>query len=588
MAVDRPRREAGLGQVNAAPPAPAAAAPRTRALWWLWLGTCLLLMGLAHGNLESTDTAVTMQGARALWLRGDSGLLRASDGGEWLAETMLADYIVAAAPNGMGRTGADGRHQYVWFPIGHLYALVPFVALGEWLAQVFPGVEGEYRRRTGDAFYHEGQFVLDQAAIALLLPPLVGATTLVLLWLIARALGCGERQCLLVAATIVFGTQCLATARETISNGCGLVFLLAAVLVAVRAQFAAPSRRALVAAGLAAGAAVLCRYQQAAMLVPLGLLLGVAAWRRRRLGELAWFGLGGLPLAVLLLAVNHARFADPTVTGYPPLGTWAFNYPIWLGLPRMLIAASKGILWLSPLLWVVLPALVRRSVPVPLRWFAIAALALPMAMFSMLTGGWQSGQCWGSRYVTDGIVLASVLVLAGTRPWQRWPRAFWLTTGLGLLVNVTGIVAPVRGHAQLAAQATVALYEGELARGAIAPHDLAAVRVDLPDHFYMEWWASVLHANWRYAAQSLRGAWEDPAGRPRNGVEHTIGPVFAITSADPAHGAAPGHWEDRAGRHLGSKFWGDLLGVPWWLLLLPVLVAAATMLSIGWRRLSRD
>ena len=41
-----------------------------------WFALFLGLATCAHGTLESTDSAMTLQAARALWLRGDSGLQR--------------------------------------------------------------------------------------------------------------------------------------------------------------------------------------------------------------------------------------------------------------------------------------------------------------------------------------------------------------------------------------------------------------------------------------------------------------------------------------------------------------------------------
>jgi len=569
--------------------------PRLPWRLWLrcWLGCWLLFVCIAHGNLESTDTTVTMQGARALWLRGDSGLLRSGDGAQWLAEGLLADHIVAKAPNGMGKTGRDGRHQYVWFPIGHLGVLVPFVAIGGWLERAFPGVEQRYRELARDpglppyalAFMDaEGQFVLEQGAIAVLLPPAVGATTILLLWLIARTLGCSDRQALLVALATMFGTQCLATARETISNGCGMVFLLGAVLAMLRCHAGAATARTLWLGGTAAGAAVLCRYQQAVLLLPIAVVIALACRRQRRPRQLLAFALGGAPFLLLWLVVNQARFGSPFVTGYPPLPTYA----PWLGVPRMLFAASKGILWLSPLLWLAVPLALRRAQVPVLRWFVGVVFGGSVAMFASMGGGWQSGQCWGSRYVTDAIVVLVAFTLAQARPWQRWPRTFRALLAAGVFVNLTGVVAPVRGHAQLATQATLAWHEQALARGEIGEGDLAAVRVDPPDRFYQEWRYSVLLANWRYAWQSLRGGFERADGHAANGAAATIGAVFGVTSDVPEYIVGPVHWEDRAFRHLAWKFWGDLLGVPWWALLLPPLAAGSALLWAGWRRLSKD
>ena len=71
---------------------PANARSPRRTLGWLWLAALLLFLGTAHGNLESTDSGLTMHAARALWLRGDSGFLPPGQG-EWLGERLAVEYI---------------------------------------------------------------------------------------------------------------------------------------------------------------------------------------------------------------------------------------------------------------------------------------------------------------------------------------------------------------------------------------------------------------------------------------------------------------------------------------------------------------
>lgn len=562
---------------------------RTRrgALVRLWAGAFFLLLCLAHGNLETPDSAFTMNAARALWLRGDAGLLRAEDGGGWLAERLAAGWIAQHGGASYGRTGLDGRHQYVWFPHGHVWLMVPAVAVGEVLARWFPAAEERYRARCPEPdgrVYAEGQLVWHQGAAALLLPAAAGATTLLLLFLLARALGGTDREALLSASVTGFATQCFPLFRETLSDGPGLALLLAALLVAVRAFEGAAGPRLLLLGGLAAGAAVLVRYQHAFPVLALALAVALAARRQRRWSLLGMLALGGLPAAVALFGTNWLRFGDPLDTGYPPFATW-FDYPPWLGLPKLLFAAGKGILWFSPLLWLALPLAARRAnVPV-LRWLCWTLLLIPLLLFSA-TSGWQSGQCWGARYVTPGVVAFLALLLPQARPWRRWPRTFGALVGLGLLVNVTSLLAPTHGHNQLAGQAVRALYAQAVARGELSQAEFAAL--DEADHYFFLPRFSPLHAHWTYAAQALTGAFEDEAGRPRVGSQHTIGPLFGVHSEDPGHTLAPIHWEDRGFRHLWFRFWGELLGVPWWLLLLPPLAAGTALLRAGWRRLSRD
>ena len=567
-------------------PAPSRVAWRT--LVQAWLGLFLLFAAFAHGNLETTDSAMTMHAARALWLRGDSGLLPSGQGAQWLAEGVIADEIARhegePAPR-YGKKGRDGTRRYVWFPMGHLCLMVPCVVAGEALARAFPAVEERYRAVAGDNYLF-GQFTLDQACVAMVLPAASGATIGVLLFLIALALGCQPSRAALCSVAILFGSQCFALGRETLSDGPGLAFLLGALLAVVRANAGDLRRSTLVLGGVAAGLAVLTRYPHGLLVPPLALAMVLALRQRGRTASFGWFALGGLPLALLLCAVNYARYGSISDTGYPPFTSW-FNYPLWFGVSKLLIAAGKGILWLSPMLWLALPAAARRSRPLALRWLAWTLFAIPMVLFGM-TNGWQSGQCWGARYVTPAVVAMLALVLPQTEPWRHRPRTFWALLVLGFGLAVTSLVAPTRGAQQLAAQGVEAMYANRLAEGRITAADFASAKDDPADHFSFQPRFSPIHVHWHYALRSATGGFEDGAGRPRDGAEFTIEPLFGIRSTEPAYGRAPSHWEDRGGRHLWFCFWGALLGVPSWLLLLIPLVPAVALLWAVRRGLSKN
>ncbi|MGE3172833.1 MAG: hypothetical protein AB7O97_09405 [Planctomycetota bacterium] len=570
---------------QASAPGPDATARARGAGWRLGLGCWLLLLCVAHGNLESIDSGFTMQGARALWTRGDSGLLLPGDGAATPGEGLAAAHIAGNSGQSFGMTGKDGRHQYVWFPMGHLWLMVPPVALGEHLQRAFPAIEARYKERAGPT-YQRSELVLDQAMVALLLPSLFGATTILLLMAIARALGSTAREALGVAFAIAFTTQCFPLLRETLSDGPGLTLLLTGLWAAVRAGAGAARPGDLVLGGLAAGFAVLVRYQHAFPVVVLAVAVALAARRHRRWPWLWCFAAGGAPMAALLFTVNWLRFGNPMSTGYLP-ADWFDTMP-WIGLPKILLAAGKGILWFSPLLWIAAWAALRRRERPPFAhgWLAWTLLWVPLLMFAS-TNGWQSGQCWGVRYVTGGVVAFQVLVLPQLRPWRRWPRAFAALLVLGALVNVTSLVAPTRGYAQLADQGVRAQFEQAFAAGEVSAADLAAVRADSAGMYFVLPRFSPLHANWSYARQVLAGAFEDEHQRPVHGAAHTIEPLFSVTSADPQLGLAPIWWEDRGFRWWWWVMWGELLGLPGWLLLLPPLVAGGALVRAGWRRLSR-
>jgi hypothetical protein len=530
--------------------------------WWhwcaLWLATFAAFAAVAHGNLETTDAGFTMQAARGLWQRGDSGLRTAAQGGEVPGETAGADYLR------QGKSGKVGLHDlaYPWFPVGHVWLLVPLVAMGEPLDRALAAADATFRERVargahdqGTTSIIQGRPIGTQGLISLLLPPACAASTLLLLLQLARTLGANRRAAAITALSILFATQGFAFGRETLSDGPGLTFLLGALLAVVAVQRGKGSVRSSLLGGLAAGAAVLLRYQNAALLIAVGVVLVGACWRQRRWRNFGAFTCGVLPAAALLLAVDYARFGDPFDTGYPKVDDWLVQ-PMWLGATKILFAAGRGVAWFSPLVWLALPcALSRRAGP--LRWLGWALFMFPLSFFA-LANGWQGGQCWAARYVTHGLVALLVLTLPHSQPWRRWPKAWLLLVLLGLFVNVTSVVAPVRGVRQLSAQAVAA-------SGAVG--DEADITSWQPRY-------SPLWVNWRYAFASHVGGFEDEHGHPRNGSAHTIEALFGVVATAPAQALAPIRWEDRCGRHLWWRFWGDLLGIASWALLLPCLLGA--------------
>ena len=668
-----------------------------RQLVLLWFGAWLLFVSFAHGNLETLDAAMTMNASRALLHRGDAGLLRAADGGQWFAEQVAAQYIADESGESYGKTGEDGKHQYVWFPHGHVWLMVPFVALGKQLSAWLPDVEARYLAHLAGPDPHaeaimraEGQFVVEQGVVALGIPAAFGASTVVLLFLLARLFatrqavarlqdgrwpqrptpattkprmtagdvgdggearqaaktgqaaddnaaldestpaaqaidrskdsveasqrkpggangaqagatakaapaalespdptatvqGHSDRHALLATATIALATQCFPLTRETLSDGPGLTLLLAALLVTVRAHFGETRAWVSLLGGAAAGAAVLTRYQHAFAILVMFAVVALAAVRQRRLTPVLWFAAGGLPFAALLFGTNYLRFGDLADTGYPPASTW-FNYPTHLGVTKLLIAAGKGVLWFSPIVWLAVPlALRRRHVP-QLLWLAWALLAIPMLMFGS-TSGWQSGQCWGARYVTAGIVTFLAIVLPQAKPWQRWPKAFAVVVAAGLLVNATSLLAPTHGHMQLAGQAVESFYTQQVQRGELAAEEL--VHLDEADHFFFMPQFSPLHANWTYALLSMRGQLEDETGQRRDGSSNNIEPLFGVSATQDSLALGPLHWEDRGFRHLWFRFWGELLEVPWWGLLIATLLPGLLLMSLFVRGVMR-
>lgn len=548
---------------------------RWRVYVFAWLATFFGFVAVAHGNFETTDAGFTMHSARALWTRGDSGLRRPDQGAELPGEALGALWIHVHEAGGQRSNGAVGTNglAYPWFPMGHVWLLVPFAAAGDALRAALPAVEQAYRAveapgaTDAQLLQHEaylsGSPVLMQGPIALLVPAACIATTALLLFLLARALGAVPRDALLSTSAIVLGTQCFALGRETLSDGPGLTFFVAALLGTVRLCTSGSSARTAVLTGAAAGAAVLLRYQTAFAVIALAIALTIVCRRARRWRDLVLFALGGAPALVLMLAVDHARFGNPFDTGYPKVSQW-LEQPIWLGTLKILFAAGRGIMWFSPLLWLALPVAACAREPVRWRWLAWVLFLTPVLFFAT-ANGWQGGSCWSVRYVTPGVVALLAFVLPQAAPWRRWPRTWWLLVTTGVLVNVTSVVAPVRGVIQLAAQAA------------------SASGIDGVTDNLLSWHPryTPLLANWRYAVASCCSDFEDAQQHPRADAR-AIETVFGVVPREPMQARGPDRWEDRAGRHLWWRFWGELLAVPWWALLLPVagLAAACALLAV--------
>lgn len=558
-----------------------------------WLGAFLLFAAVAHGNFESTDAGFTMHAARNLWHRGDSALLTEAQGGELLGERVGAQDIVdhqrhedaGTGPRRHGKVGVDGR-AYIWFPMGHVFLLVPFVPLAAAIERALPDADERLARAAAGYVptVVEGTPVVLEGLIALLLPSVCMATSILLLYRIARELGASGRDAVIAALAIACTTQAFALGREQLSDGPGLTLLLAALWPVVRLHAGRGGAALAFAAGAMGGAAVLVRYQSAFAVAAFAAVLALAAFRRRSAAPLSGFVLGGAPFLAVFLLVNWARFGNPLDTGYPRVADWLDASPP-VGVAKMLFAAGRGAMWLSPLLWLALPLAVQRRTPIALRWLAWVLFLAPIALF-MSARGWQGGQCWAVRYITPGVVALLAIVLPQTLPWRGRPRLFRALVAAGGLIALTSVVAPVRGVQQLGAQALRAEATRAVADGTMTAGDAAAWLLRSDDLLSWRPRYSPLVANWRYAWQCLCGRFEDERGRPRRDGAATIEAVYGVAAVQPDQGDAPLHWADRQGRHLWWRFWGDLYGVPGWLLLLPFVVVGGGCAAAGFRRLA--
>ncbi|MAE75375.1 MAG: hypothetical protein CMJ85_00710 [Planctomycetes bacterium] len=430
-----------------------------RAVAWRLFGLLFLVFGLlSQGHIVNTDAEVEFQSARSLWLRGSPGLSdKHADAS--LAETWIASNAASGNKLPAVVEGLDGDY-YTWFGIGHTLTMAPFYAVGRELGKLFASTEDALGRSFAADPQGIGAAMGDEFFARLAVSfhaPLFGALTGVVLFLLLGWFGFSTRHriiaVLLAASTTQFGPG----TKECMSNVVDGCFLLLAVERAL-AWSRNGKHVALLAAGIAAGFAVLCRNAHAVTVIGLFVYVAWIAWRRSRIVDLRWFIAGGALFAVFLLWFNYARFGSVTKTGYHTLTNyWSFN-PLF-GFPLLALSPGKGMLWFSPLLWLVPLGLRRLGAPRADMLLLVWVLASAWVLNSF-TSGWHSSQAWGCRYLTTGVVLlvavtVASLLRAGGGSGKRL-RLLVVVATLGGLVTLGGWLAPYRGYYELGHRAIAA------------------------------------------------------------------------------------------------------------------------------------
>lgn len=530
----------------------------------LWVASAGFFGFFARGFVENTDAEITLHAARAWYLRGNPGLVRATDtelladgSPTWSAEHAIADWI--SERKLFGRTGVDGK-QYVWFPIGHQALLVPCVAIGDWLQRRLPEPERRFHAERGELF---GEFFWSRF-VASFVSPLAAAGSLVLLALLARRLGASPRDALLATGIATLCTQFWPGSSETMSNAPGTFFLVATTLSFVCYARGPGTARSLFTAGVAAGATALVRYPQVLVIAPFAVWVVAVALRRRRARDLLWLVLGGLPGVALLAASNALRFGSVFETGYTENAGFG-SFPVLHGLVGILVAPGKGLLWFAPPIWLVLALSTRRELRTG-AWFAAGAgLTALIALFSTVPY-WAAGQCWGIRYLTGPLVILLVVTFAIAPPWRVWPRVTVLVAATGLLVSLGGVVTPYTGQQHFAFRAAEAVH---------GPQE------NLDNNVNFSLALSPLHSHWTYAWQSMRGRID--SGRSEDTTEALFG--IRVDTAPGDRSLRLPNATDSGFRHVWSRslkhYWPDFPELPvtivWWFLtiLLAVLAIAS-------------
>lgn len=341
------------------------------------LGLFLVFLGIYtttfHGFIDVEDVEVCYQSTRSLVEEGTLAI------GETDAGRTIIEERFMVVP------GDDGRF-YPVYPIARILLGVPGYVLGRSLEGLANDRPEELTR-----FVYASTNVLCSALLC------------VVVFLLTRTLGFGERCGIVCALFAGLGTMLWAYSQSTFME-CPFALLYATgIWCLVRALHSkhAPSR-GLVLAGVFLALAAQVR--------PVGFLLLLPVFAYARVAGLRGFLAIGVPVVMMtaaLFCLDFAVFERPFAASYFGRAEqnviWTRSYG--LSVFGLLASEGRGLFTLSPILILALfglPTFFRRA-PREAR-LVVSSCAL-LVLFFALIEGWDGGWCWGPRFLLPAVPL---------------------------------------------------------------------------------------------------------------------------------------------------------------------------------------
>jgi hypothetical protein len=259
------------------------------------------------------------------------------------------------------------------------------------------------------------------------------AVTALVIGCTVRRLGGGTYLSLLGMAAFGLASPALVYARMDVAQPLLGLCAIAGIWAALSYRGTSDSRWLVLAAG-AQCLAILARPIEAALLLPVLLVLA------RSLRAALMVGLGLLVGVAGTLAVDWNRYGSPFITGY---GIEGFSTPLLTGLSGSLFSPGRGILWSFPAV-ILVPLGMARLWGEDRRDAALALPGFCLALLLLVSSWdvWWGGYNWGLRLYVPALPVLALLVALGAASIRRWPGAVLLLVLLagGVVWAAPGVV----------------------------------------------------------------------------------------------------------------------------------------------------
>lgn len=288
----------------------------------------------------------------------------------------------------------NGVPAFLTFARGHYVSLFPpfagLVAMPIYLFSVWSGIDPS-SRLVGD---------LEKLAATI-----IAAIAVAVFYATLKRLA-DERTSVLITIVFAFGTGTFSISAQALwQHGPSELFLTLSLYCLIRGlreeKYSAYS-------GLFLAAAVLCRYTDALIALPLTLYI----FHCRR-DQMARFILFALPLALLLACYNYYYFGSVLMTPYSRTVTSETDwYPVLEGLAARLVSPNRGLLIYSPAFLFSIMGIYltwREKGRVLFKYISIG-LVLNFLWYSIWPV-WRDEWAFGPRYLTDIAPLLSLFLL---------------------------------------------------------------------------------------------------------------------------------------------------------------------------------